>query len=202
MEKRNGSPEGKEEIRRRHLRLRGEMTEREAAEKSRIICHKLLSESWYETAEVIFGYYPLGNEVDCRRVLMQALSDGKRVVLPRTMLTPGCAMDFYEVTSLKQVEEGNFHVMEPIASCPLFFPEENQAAGCGRAAVLVPGVAFDHSGNRLGYGKGYYDRYFARYPALLRLGLAYEHQIIEWLAASETDVKMNLIYSEVAKWNC
>ncbi len=202
MEKRNGSPEGKEEIRKRHLRLRGEMTERETAEKSRIICNKLLSESWYETAEVIFGYYPLGNEVDCRKVLMQALSEGKRVVLPRTTRAPGCAMDFYEVTSLKQVEKGNFHVMEPVDRCPLFSPEENQAARCGRAAVLVPGVAFDYSGNRLGYGKGYYDRYFARYPALLRLGLAYEHQIIERLAASETDVKMNMIYSEVAKWNC
>ncbi len=202
MEKRNGSPEGKEEIRKRHLRLRGEMTERETAEKSRIICNKLLSESWYETAEVIFGYYPLGNEVDCRKVLMQALSEGKRVVLPRTTRAPGCAMDFYEVTSLKQVEKGNFHVMEPIDRCPLFSPEDNQAARCGRAAVLVPGVAFDYSGNRLGYGKGYYDRYFARYPALLRLGLAYEHQIIERLAASETDVKMNMIYSEVAKWNC
>ncbi len=162
------------------------MSRQEVSEKSRQICKKLISAEWYEKSTIIYGYYPLGNEVDCLPFLEKALTDKKRVVLPRTR--KDCSMDFYEIHSLEEVKEGAFHVMEPIETCPLVTAEEG--------VVLVPGVVFDRSGNRYGYGKGYYDRYFSRFPQLNRYALSYENQFEENIEVSDTDVKMHFIYTE------
>lgn len=191
MVQKKSFPSERTDIRQRHKRLRNQMTVNEVDEKSRCICKKLVDAAWYQQCGVIYGYYPLGKEVDCRPFLEQALSDGKRVALPR-MAAYGeqteRSMDFYEVTSLNQVAEGGFHVMEPLAVCPLM--KENQAV------VLVPGVVFDKAGNRFGYGKGYYDRYFARFPELYKVALAYENQMETELKVLNTDVRMDCICTE------
>lgn len=62
--------------------------------------------------------------------------------------------------------------------------------------MLVPGVVFDKNGNRYGYGKGYYDRYFARFPKLYKVGIAYAHQMEESLAVAEWDIRMDSVYTE------
>lgn len=158
----------------------------EVQEKSREICRLLLQSDWYPSCEILYAYYPLGAEVDCRSLIEQALTDGKRVALPRTQ--PDCRMEFYQITSLKQVQEGYFHVMEPLPECPLTVVQNG--------VVLVPGVVFDSQGNRYGYGKGYYDRYFARFPGLRRMAAAYENQIEQKIEVLDTDVKMERIYTE------
>lgn len=165
-------------------------------EKSQAICKQVLESEEYKNAGTIFAYYPLGNEVNCLPVMEQALTDGKCLVLPRT----GCdyRMDFYEIKGLDDVEEGNFHVMEPRADCKAFLPHVPVTdIKCGEFLVLVPGVVFDHYGNRYGYGKGYYDRYFARFPYLIRMAPAYTEQLSEEpLECLETDVKMQIIVTE------
>lgn len=178
MEKRN--------CRKFHKELRDAMSKAEVEERSSAICKKLLSEPWYRECDLIYGYYPLKNEVNCLTFLKSALSDKKRVALPRT--GSDHAMEFYLIRSLEDVEEGHFHVYEPKDTCPLI--QEIQAV------VLVPGVVFDHSGNRYGYGKGYYDRYFERFPQLMRFALAYENQMEEKLEVLQTDIKMHRIYTE------
>lgn len=174
------------DIRQTHKCLRAQMSSDEVRQKSRYICEKLVEEPWYQECDIIYGYYPLGNEVDCRSLLEQALAEGKRVALPR--MAEQCHMDFYEITFLEQVAEGGFHVMEPIEACPMM--QEQQAV------VLVPGVVFDPSGNRYGYGKGYYDRYFERFPELYKVALAYENQMEQELEALDTDVKMDSVCTE------
>lgn len=208
MEKEKRSLKGRSDIRRLHKKLREEMTPDEVRKKSWCICETLLNAPWYQKCEVIYGYYPLGNEVDCLLFLEKALADGKRVALPRMLVAEYASnihgkektmsasdvaenqyrMDFYEITSLAQVSEGGFHVMEPIKACPLLALKE--------AIVLVPGVVFDRMGNRYGYGKGYYDRYFVRFPKLQRIALAYENQIEQKLEVLPTDVRMNCICTE------
>ena len=86
------------------------------------------------------------------------------------------------------MREGAFHVMEPDESCKRIGGED--------AVVLVPGLVFDRKGNRYGYGGGYYDRYFARFPKLSRMAVAFEGQIEEQLAVLPTDVRMHRIYTE------
>lgn len=170
--------------------LREDMSQEQVAIKSQAICRQVLSSAQYKDAKTIFGYYPLGNEVNCLSVLTQALIDGKRVVLPRC--ASDCQMDFYEIHSLNDVEEGNFRVMEPKMVCRRFLTDNAEGA-----LVLVPGVVFDMQGNRYGYGKGYYDRYFARFPQLKRMALAYAEQLSkEPLACLETDLKMHIIMTE------
>jgi len=172
------------------------LSKEQVVEKSHAICKQVLESEEYKNAGTIFSYYPLGNEVNCIPLIKQALTDGKRVVLPRT----GCdyRMDFYEIKGLDDVEEGNFHVMEPKNGCKQFLP--GQKADKGRAGgmlMLVPGVVFDRLGNRYGYGKGYYDRYFVRFPYLKRIALAYSEQLSdEPLECLETDVKMQVIVTE------
>lgn len=175
-----------------HKDLRDGMSQEQVTIKSELICKQVLDSAEYKAAETILGYYPLENEVDCLPVLKQALTDGKRVVLPRT--GQDYQMDFYEIHSLDDVEEGNFHVMEPKISCKKFLPDMDDAL------VLVPGVVFDYQGNRYGYGKGYYDRYFARFPQSKRIALAYTEQVSEEpLECLETDVKMHAIITDAGR---
>jgi len=172
------------------------LSKEQVIEKSQEICRQVLEREEYKNSGTIFAYYPLGNEVNCLPVIEQALRDGKRLVLPRT--GRDYRMEFYEIKGLEDVEEGNFHVMEPKADCKIFLPHVPvMEQKCTEFLVIVPGVVFDHYGNRYGYGKGYYDRYFARFPHLIRMGLAYTEQLSEEsLECLETDVKMHIIVTE------
>ena len=208
MEKRQDFPDAaltqekaRQQIRARHKAWRMELPQEEVQEKSRKICERLAASDWYHNSAVIYGYYPLGAEADCLPFLAQALSDGKTVALPVTSkerLQRDCGrekrmqdthrMEFYRIRELSRVREGAFHVMEPDESCKRIGGED--------AVVLVPGLVFDRKGNRYGYGGGYYDRYFARFPKLSRMAVAFEGQIEEQLAVLPTDVRMHRIYTE------
>ena len=180
-----------QELRKRHKRLREEMTKEEAGQAGEQICQKILESDWYKACTVLYGYYPLRKEVNCLPVLRQALQDGKTVALPRT--EEHYQMNFYRIASLEEVTEGKFHVMEPEKTCELC----KETPG----VVLTPGVVFDKTGGRYGYGKGYYDRYFVRYPGLLRVGLAYEHQLEEALLLQSTDIRMNRVITDGRIWD-
>lgn len=177
-------------LRKKHRDLRDNMTDEQVKTTSGAICERLLAAEVYQQADTIYAYYPLGREVSPLAVIEQALADGKVLAFPR--VRESCGMDFYRVTSLSQLAEGSFHVMEPVLECPML--QET------RALVLVPGLAFDRQGNRYGYGKGYYDRYFARFPGLTRVALAYEHQMEEVMEVLPTDVKMHRIETECGSY--
>ena len=89
-------------------------------------------------------------------------------------------MDFFYIDSLKQLEEGTFHVMEPVRG--------SEKADPLQQPVIVPGSVFGRDGSRYGYGKGYYDRFFAKYPRLRRYAVCYEHQLEETLPIDPHDV--------------
>lgn len=100
-------------------------------------------------------------------------------------------MNYFEVGDFSELEEGAFHVMEP---------QESRPADWEDALVLVPGVAFDRKKNRMGYGKGYYDRYFAGKTDCVRLGIAYELQVAEQLPTEENDLPMEYLVTEKSLW--
>lgn len=175
--------------------LRDEMSQEQVFRKSDLICRKVLESAEYQAADTIFAYYPLGNEVRCLPVLDHALKAGKRVLLPKTGQL--CKMDFFEVTDLDEVEEGTFHVMEPKKGCKKFEEKNSCKEAFSTMLALVPGVVFDREGNRYGYGKGYYDRYFSRFPYIKRIALAYKEQLSEMtLECLDTDVKMHTILTD------
>lgn len=169
-----------------HLKIRNAMTPEEVTEKSREMVRILLASEWYRQAAEVFVYSPIGKEADCRGLIEQAWRDGKRVAFPR--VESENRMNFYYVDCYGDLAEGSFHVAEPKMGCRPAVPD-NQP-------VLVPGSVFDRHGNRYGYGKGYYDRFFARCPKLKRIGLCFENQIEEEIPVGEYDVKMHEIYTE------
>ena len=199
---------GKDMLRRKTCRkfykeLRDNMSQEQVFLRSKEICKYILESAEYNAAEIILAYYPLGNEVDCIPVIKAALNVGKQVALPR--IGAEFQMDFLEIHDLNNVEEGSFHVMEPKVECKRFIPKHSQIEsenqqGKDSVLVLVPGVVFDTSGNRYGYGKGYYDRYFARYPHLKRMGIAYTQQMADVpLESQKTDVKMHVIITDTGR---
>lgn len=169
-----------------HLAIRNAMSEKEVAEKSGVIVKRLLQTGWYQNAQEIFAYYPLKNEVDCRALFLQAWSDGKKIALPRTREEN--QMDFYYIDDFMQLKEGAFHVMEPMENCVRAVPDKQP--------VIVPGSVFGRDGSRYGYGKGYYDRFFAKNPKLKRYAVCYANQLEESLVTDIYDVEMHEIYTE------
>lgn len=118
---------------------------------SEAITKKLTALSEYKSSEMIFCYVPLKYEVDTFGFLKTALAGKKSVAVPRCI--PGQPlMDFYFIKSLSDLKEGSYGILEPQAD-PADICRETDGF------CVLPGLSFDRSGNRLGYGKGYYDRF-------------------------------------------
>lgn len=168
--------------------LRNGMSEIEVKEKSDRICQNIISSNLFQQAEKILAYAPLGNEVDIRSVIEEGWRQQKRIAFPKVF---GETMRYFEISSFSELEEGTFHVMEPVETNPIDWEE---------ALVLVPGVAFDFQGNRMGYGKGYYDRFLEGKPDCKKLGVAYEVQVADQLPREENDLPMEYLVTEKGVW--
>ena len=178
----------KQEIRKFYRKLRDDMSSEEVKEKSELICRRILKSSLYREADKIYVYDPLGNEADLRPVIADAWQSRKRVAFPKVF---GDEMRFFEVTDFSFLHPGTFGVREP---------EETTAVCWQNVLVLTPGVSFDRSGHRIGYGKGYYDRYFSGRPDAFLLGAAYELQIADAVPAGEFDRKLQGLVTENGLW--
>lgn len=150
------------------------------------ICRSILEWGAFQKAEAVFFYYPLGKEVSLLAAVTEALAQGKRTAFPKTA---GNSMQFYEITDLKEFSEGRFHVMEP-------FTEGKNPVRWEPQLCFVPGTVFDRAGGRMGYGKGYYDRYFAGNRNVLLAGCAYEFQIADSLVLDAWDIRMDWLVTE------
>lgn len=170
----------KKDIRKKILGIREDLTEREAEEMSREICRKLFKMDCLQQAEWIYGYMPVRKEVDIRPFLEFLLQKGRNLALPRVC---GDTMEFYRITSFADLEEGSFHVPEPKENCPKVKSD---------GIILVPGVVFDKKGGRIGYGKGYYDKYFSGHGQKLeKFGIGYTIQIIDTIPTTLLDVPLD-----------
>lgn len=177
----------KKDIRKKFLTMRESLSKEEVQNKSEIICKQLLKMSCFEYTDWIYGYMSIRNETDVRPFLQHHLNEGKNIALPKIS---GDTMEFYQIKSFEEdLEEGSFHILEPKEGCP-----KVEKGGF----ILVPGVAFDREGGRIGYGKGYYDRYFSTHSqALEKIGIAYKFQVIETVPITSTDVRLNgLVYDD------
>lgn len=148
--------------------------------------HLLALES-FQQAGMIGLYAPLGNEVATSMLFQVAQAAGKRLFYP---LVCGEGLSFHEVIALEQLSRGSFGILEP---CPL----EGASAAPDLDLIVVPGVAFDLRGHRVGFGKGYYDRYLAglqRMPTLV--GLCHDFQLCPTVPAEGHDIRMHYLVTE------
>jgi len=156
--------------------------------KSRLVEKNLSSREEYRAAKTVATYVSKEDEVQTRELILRMLGDGKRVAVPR--VDPDSKnLQFLEIGSLEVLRPGRFGVLEP---------------GLGRPPVplnrcdlaVVPLIAWDELGHRIGYGKGYFDRALARRGRCLSIGLALESQRVERVPVEPSDVTLDMIVTE------
>ena len=149
---------------------------------------RLLALEEFQRADCIALYAPLHNETDTAMILSVAFAAGKRVLYPAVC---GAHMVFRQVEGIECLSKGCFGILEP---CPTGTDHQADEADL----IVVPGVAFDQAGHRIGYGKGFYDR-FLQHPGRSAhlIGLCHDFQLIDGQIPAEThDIRMELIVTD------
>ena len=136
----------------------------------------------YRNASAIYGYLPYNQEVRTVPMLERALREGKRVAVPKVI---GDEMRFIWMQDLSAVEQGYAGIPEPVADGPVADDPE--------ALVLMPGLAFDPQGHRIGYGGGFYDRFLAKEPNHPTVALCYDFQMLPVLETEEFDIPVDCV---------
>ena len=172
----------KKELRRRIRDLKRAMTEEKIVEKSRRLGELFCRSELYRNAKTIYGYLPYNQEVRTVPMLEQALKDGKQVAVPKVY---GDEMKFILMEDLSAVEKGYAGIPEPVADEPVACDE--------MALVLMPGLAFDPQGHRIGYGGGFYDKFLAKEPNHPTLALCYDFQMLQELETEEFDIPVDQV---------
>ena len=168
---------------RQHIRaLKRQMTEAEITQKSQRLCSKLLATHLYRNAKSVYGYMSYNQEVRTLPLLEQALRDGKRVAIP---ICYGSEMRFIWMDDLSHTSKSSCGFPEPIHDAPM--------ADDPTALVLMPGIAFDATGHRVGYGGGYYDKFLAAEPDHPTVALCYDFQLLDQLPVNEFDIPADLV---------
>lgn len=156
--------------------------------KDRAIGERLAELTEFHTSRTILFYASFRSEVDTLTLLRQSLAEGKRAVLPKVDRASGL-LALYEIKSMEELVPGYLGIPEPQLS------EERSVDIAAVDVVIVPGVAFDGQGNRLGYGKGFYDKLLCR-TAARTVALAYEEQMVERILSEDHDMKMDIIVTD------
>ena len=172
----------KKELRRTIRERKRAMTEEEIVQRSEKLGKLFVQSEAYKNAKTIYGYLPYNQEVLTVPMLEQALKDGKKVAVPKVY---GDEMKFLYLDDLSKVSKGYAGIPEPIADEPVADDET--------ALVLMPGLAFDPAGHRIGYGGGFYDKFLAAEPNHPTLALCYEFQMLPELHTEEHDIPVDTV---------
>lgn len=151
----------------------------------------LMRQPVWERARNVMMFVPLITEPDIFPLLQTALDEGKKVCLPRFDHEKQEYEVFQIADPVHDLIPGYYNILEPVAACPLFPRIQLDF-------VLVPGVAFDEAGHRLGRGKGYYDRLLKPVNGI-KCGVAFEEQMVQEVPIEPHDLKLNCILTPV-RW--
>ncbi len=145
----------------------------------------------YKNADTVLFYVNYRSEVITAPYIEKALSEGKRIYCPRV---EGLDISFFRIDKMSDLSPGYQGILEPGKDELKRYTGNMQN---DKTVVIVPGSVFDRSGNRMGYGKGFYDRFLKRYAKLIKIAVCYDMQIMdEEIAHNENDVRMDIIVSE------
>ena len=134
-------------------------------------------------ADTVYAYYSLPDEVDTRQLLDDLLREGKTVLLPKVV--DGETMTWHPYEGRQSLRQGAFGIMEPATEACGVVGEPQ------RSCILVPGVAFDGAGRRMGRGRGYYDRFLSVHPDIYKIGVCFGFQKVEAVPVDAHDVPVD-----------
>lgn len=141
----------------------------------------------YSPARTLLIYMSTPMEVDTRKIIENAWADGKKVAVPRCI--PGTRdMEFHYIESFEELHSGTFSVLEPQESKPIV----TDFSGC---LMIVPGMQFDMQGYRIGYGKGYYDRYMVKFKGI-SVGICYAEELKPFMYHGRYDRAVNIVLTD------
>ena len=157
------------------------------ADYDKRICDALMQMVSFRYSETILMYAPLEGEIDVMPIAEKALELGKKVAFPRCVEEPR-NLDFKYVSSIDELRSGSYSIAEPTE-------DMESVTDFSRSVCIIPGVVFDVEGYRVGYGKGYYDRFLAAYDGT-KFGLAYSECIINAVPRGRFDRHVDILISE------
>jgi 5-formyltetrahydrofolate cyclo-ligase len=183
--------------RKRAVRRQAEANRRAQTDKdeaSRIICEKLAALPEYVAAGTVMGYVDFKSEVRTRRFLSAALGGDKRIVVPYCLADD---LGLFLLGSMEELVPGTYGILEPKVA--LRAAADRRVDAGELDLVVVPGVAFDRRGSRLGHGKGYYDRLLGRVrPDTALVALGFDCQVFPEIPTELHDVRMDKVITEQA----
>lgn len=182
------STETKEKIREKYRKIRAQIPSETRKHADNQIAERLFNRPEYRDARIIYCYMSFKDEADTASIIDESLRLGKQVALPR--VSGKRKMEFFFISGQKDLVTGFMGIKEPAGYClEASAPSED-------ALVLLPGLAFDRSGARLGYGGGFYDTYLAKHAGCKKAALAYSAQIAPEIPTEPVDVKTDMIITE------
>ena len=177
----------KKETRRHYSEKRNGLSPDKRKMLDDILFDKTVNSEEFKGAEIILAYYPIKNEPDVLSIARYALLCGKRVGFPVSN-TDTYELTFKLVDDISQLNSGAYSIPEPKDSCKTYNNEVN-------TLCIVPALAFDRRGYRIGYGKGFYDRFLSKFRGT-SVGLCYDDFLCEALPVENTDQKIKMIITD------
>lgn len=160
------------------------------------IQRNILKSQLYKECDILMAYADKNNEVGTLTLCEDALISGKELYFPKVLENFNEArMEFYRVNSTNELTPGFHNILEPLGDVTRVFDYEKTLGR--KVLMIVPGIAFDDKGHRLGYGKGYYDNYLRDKEAIMRIGICFSMQIIDHVPITRNDLHVNYIVSEL-----
>lgn len=175
----------KKALRKAVRELRARMTPSEQTVLSREIFKQVRASGQYQAARTVFAYMSLPGEVQTKEFIEAVWRDGKKAAVPRTDME-NHQIHFFYIDDFSQVRKGTMGILEPESGCLCADGDEN-------ALVIMPGVAFDRSRHRIGYGGGFYDRYLEAHPAHPTMAVAYPFQVFDSVPQEGHDLRPDIL---------
>ncbi len=182
----------KDRIRKEVLGKRNQISPKDLLEKSSLISEMLFSMEEYRVSENLLIYASMKSEVITDDIIKRALKDGKKVFCPRCVNKQEGLMEFIRIKDICDLKEGYMGIREPqLLDDSVLFDGPIE-----KSLVVVPGVAFDKRGNRIGYKGGYYDRFLSRFSGIRTVALAFNEQLVDDVPSDVHDISIDkLLYS-------
>lgn len=177
----------KKTIRKELLKRRKEIPVEKKVIYDKEISRKIIESDYFKNAEQILVFASADNEFDTRYIIERCRFLYKRVFYPVCLDRDG-NMEFLKADSVGDLQIGTFGIEEPKSTCKKYVPKENDI-------VIVPALSVDKSGNRVGYGKGYYDRFLKDFNGT-SICPCYEEMLTDTLPVDENDTKINILVTQ------
>lgn len=175
----------KNQLKDKMLEKRNSLPKEEILKKSMKIKSKLFNLEYYKKSKTAMFFVSFNSEVNTHDMIKNSLKN-KTVIVPKIVnneIEPSVIIDFDSM-----IPSGKFGILEPMGLMKIAYKNID--------LVLVPGIAFDKEGHRVGYGFGYYDKFLKKVPKAAKIGLCFDFQVVDKLPREEHDVPVDLIVTE------